>query len=93
MLLSFTLEELKMLSIAVSNNNFEFIYDGSPLWKEREKYETLEEKLICYADKFFSKSGNIKEEKSIETVIASMQKHGDDVLRRFRDLHEIFKKR
>ena len=55
--------------------------------------ETLEEKLICYADKFFSKSGNISEEKSIETVIASMQKHGDDVLRRFRDLHEIFKKR
>lgn len=45
MLLSFTLEELKMLSIAVSNNNFEFIYDGSPLWNEKEKYETLEEKL------------------------------------------------
>ena len=37
MLLSFTLEELKMLSIAVSNNNFEFIYDGSPLWEERDK--------------------------------------------------------
>ena len=45
MLLSFTLEELKMLSIAVSNNNFEFIYDGSPLWNDREKYEALEEKL------------------------------------------------
>ena len=45
MLLSFTLEELKMLSIAVDNNNFEYIYDGSPLWDEREKYEALEEKL------------------------------------------------
>lgn len=45
MLFSFTLEELKMLSIAVSNNNFEFIYDGSPLWKDKEKYEALEEKL------------------------------------------------
>lgn len=45
MLLSFTLEELKMLSIAVSNNNFEFIYEGSPLWDEKEKYERLEEKL------------------------------------------------
>ena len=45
MLLSFTLEELKMLSVAVSNNNFEFIYDGSPLWKDKEKYEALEEKL------------------------------------------------
>ena len=45
MLLSFTLEELKMLSIAVSNNIFEFIYEGSPLWDEKEKYESLEEKL------------------------------------------------
>ena len=45
MLLSFTLEELKLLSIAVSNNNFDFIYDGSPLWNDREKYEALEEKL------------------------------------------------
>lgn len=45
MLLSFTLEELKMLSIAVNNNNFEHIYEGSPIWDEREKYEALEEKL------------------------------------------------
>lgn len=45
MLLSFTLEELKMLSIAVSNNNFEYIYEGSPIWDEREKYEALDEKL------------------------------------------------
>ena len=45
MLFSFTLEELKMLSVAVSNNNFEFIYEGSPIWKDREKYEALEEKL------------------------------------------------
>lgn len=45
MLFSFTLEELKMISTAVSNNNFEFIFEGSPLWEEREKYEALEEKL------------------------------------------------
>ena len=45
MLLSFTLEELKMLSIAVNINNFEHIYDGSPIWDEIEKYEDLEEKL------------------------------------------------
>ena len=45
MLLSFTLEELKMLSIAVNINNFEHIYDGSPIWDEIEKYEALEEKL------------------------------------------------
>ena len=45
MLLNFTLEELKMLSIAVSNNKFEHMYDDSPIWEEREKYEALEEKL------------------------------------------------
>lgn len=45
MLLSFTLEELKMLSIAVNNNNFEHIYEGSPIWDEKEKYEALEKKL------------------------------------------------
>lgn len=45
MLLRFTLEELKMLSIAVSNNKFEHMYDDSPIWEEREKYEALEEKL------------------------------------------------
>lgn len=45
MLLNFTLEELKMLSVAVSNNNFEFIYEGSAIWDDREKYEALEEKL------------------------------------------------
>ena len=55
--------------------------------------ETVEEKLICYADKFFSKSGNLREEKSIDRVMLSMQKHGNDVLKRFLDLHEMFKKR
>ena len=45
MLISFTLEELKMLSIAVNIHNFEHIYEGSPIWGEIEKYEALEEKL------------------------------------------------
>lgn len=53
MLLSFTLEELKMLSVAIQNNNFEFIYESSPLWENREKYYKLDEKLskeIAYYD-------------------------------------------
>lgn len=45
MLFSFTLEELKMLSIALSNSNFEFIYEGSPLWEFRKNYEALEDKI------------------------------------------------
>ena len=45
MLLSLDLDELKMLSVALSNNNFEFIYEGSHLWEHREEYEALEEKI------------------------------------------------
>ena len=52
--------------------------------------ETLEEKLICYADKFFSKSGDPREEKSLERVRRSMSKFGPDSLARFDALHTLF---
>ncbi|MDE6479435.1 MAG: HDIG domain-containing protein [Muribaculaceae bacterium] len=52
--------------------------------------ETLEEKLICYADKFFSKSGDPREEKSLDHVRKSMAKFGADSLARFDALHAIF---
>lgn len=53
---------------------------------------SLEEKLVCYADKFYSKSGNLTEEKTIEEVFDSMRLHGNDVAQRFQSLHDIFKK-
>ena len=52
--------------------------------------ETLEEKLICYADKFYSKSGDPREEKSLERVRKSMAKFGADSLDRFNALHSLF---
>lgn len=52
--------------------------------------QTIEEKLICYADKFFSKSGDIRAEKPIEKVIRSMQRHGEETLNRFMELHHQF---
>lgn len=52
--------------------------------------ETLVEKLICYADKFFSKSGDPREEKSLERVRRSMSKFGPDSLARFDALHSLF---
>lgn len=52
--------------------------------------QTLEEKLICYADKFYSKSGDITTEKPIEKVITSMQRHGEDTISRFLSLHAAF---
>lgn len=51
---------------------------------------TTEERLICYADKFFSKSGDITREKSLERVVASMARHGRDTLDRFLSLHREF---
>lgn len=52
---------------------------------------SIEEKAICYADKFFSKSGDITEEKTLEKVIAQMEAHGKASLLRFLELHSMFK--
>ena len=52
--------------------------------------EILEEKLICYADKFFSKSSTPDREKPMERIMASMARHGEDALERFKKLRELF---
>lgn len=51
--------------------------------------ETVLEKLICYADKFFSKSGDMKM-KSLERVRESMARHSSQTLERFELLHSEF---
>lgn len=63
---------------------------GIPLPHEDFLPESLEEKLICYADKFFSKSGDPKAEKPLERVRASMAKFGAASLERFEELHSLF---
>lgn len=50
----------------------------------------LLEELICYADKFYSKSGDIHREKSLDQVIKSISKYGNDSLLRFMSLHAKF---
>lgn len=52
--------------------------------------ETLEEKLICYADKFFSKGSDLDAEKPLDRVRASMSCHGADTGARFEALHALF---
>ena len=61
-----------------------------PLPQEDFLPETIEEKAVCYADKFFSKSGDYMKEKPLEKVIASMARHGEETLKRFNQLHKIF---
>ena len=50
---------------------------------------TPEEKIVCLADKFFSKSGDMKE-KSFEAVQRSMAKFGADSLARFNAMWAFF---
>lgn len=52
--------------------------------------ETIEEKVICLADKFFSKSGDMAE-KTIPQIRKQMEKFGQDTLWRFDDLCREFK--
>lgn len=51
--------------------------------------ETLLEKLVCYADKFYSKSGDMQR-KPLDRVRASMAKFGPASLERFERLHALF---
>lgn len=51
--------------------------------------ETIEEKLICYADKFFSKT-HLDREKNIQQAEKSLAKFGGDTLARFREMKRLF---
>lgn len=51
--------------------------------------ETLLEKLVCYADCFWSKTRPL-ERKPLERVRASMARRGEAIARRFEELHGLF---
>lgn len=51
--------------------------------------ETLEEQIICYADKFYSKT-HLKREKTYAHVLRSLSDFGDDVQRKFIEWHTRF---
>jgi uncharacterized protein len=50
---------------------------------------SIEEIIICYADEFFSKTNGAKAH-SVEKVIAKLECHGDDRVRRFESWHHLF---
>lgn len=51
--------------------------------------ETIEEKLICYADKFYSKT-RLDCEKTKQQAEKSLAKFGGDTLARFHELEKLF---
>lgn len=50
---------------------------------------SLEEQVICFADKFFSKT-HLGNEKSVESARKSIARYGDDGLQRFNNWCELF---
>ena len=53
---------------------------------------SIEEQIICYADKFFSKNGNKPEEKSVEQIVHGLRLYGPDKVQRFQSRVEMFKR-
>ena len=52
---------------------------------------TVEEQIICYADKFFSKNGSdTPREKSIAEILESLTPYGSDKVERFLGWMELF---
>ena len=51
--------------------------------------ESIEEQIICYADKFFSKT-RLTQEKTLEQAIHSLSKFGEEGVKRFVKWSEIF---
>ena len=51
--------------------------------------QTMEEKIICFADKFFSKS-KLGKEKSVKKIRSNLGKHGKHQILKFDEWCEIF---
>lgn len=67
----------------------QIIAQNLPLPQQDFLPETMEEKVICYADKFFSKT-HLDREKTIEQAEKSLSKFGDEGGLRFREWEKCF---
>ena len=69
----------------------EIVAEGLPIEPPRDLLpESLEEKVICYADKFFSKSHPDEPARSLDRVRQSLAKFGGGTLDRFEAMLETF---
>ena len=67
----------------------EIIRRNLPLPHEDFVPETMEEQVICYADKFFSKT-HLDKKKTVEAVLHSLSDFGDECTERFLQWHKLF---
>ena len=62
-----------------------------PLPERDMRPVSVEEQIICYADKFFSKNGSdTSREKSVAEILASLRPYGADKVERFLRWTELF---
>jgi uncharacterized protein len=55
---------------------------------------TIEEQIICFADKFFSKNGKMNDgEKSEEHILNTLRRYGPDKVARFQSWMQLFEYR
>ena len=67
----------------------EIIKNNYPIPPREMIPETMEEILVCFADKFFSKT-KMEKEKTVEKIRRGLVKHGEDSVKRFDDWHKLF---
>jgi len=65
------------------------IKDSLPVPKRNMLPESLEEQLICFSDKFFSKE-HPEKEKSIDKIRKNLSKHGESSVKRFDNWCKLF---
>jgi uncharacterized protein len=64
---------------------------GLPLPERDMRPVSVEEQIICYADKFFSKNGgDTPREKSAAEILAALRPYGEDKVERFMGWVELF---
>ena len=51
---------------------------------------TIEEQIICYADKFYSKSKDLSKRKDVDRIMKKMERYGNGQIQRFKTWHEMF---
>lgn len=51
---------------------------------------SVEERLVCYADKFFSKNDNGRHAKNVDEILAHLKRYGEDATKAFIALHREF---
>jgi len=67
----------------IEKNNF-------PIPKRNMMPTTIEEKIICFADKFFSKDNDPLKEKPVQKIREFIGKFGEDKLRQFDEWVRLF---